>query len=849
MHRDESFGRARDHEARDHDARDPRAQNGSRDASPRTRQPSRSLHHHERQEPGYDGRSRGREAPRDAYADDGERTWQPARPPHEREPRDHAPASWDDAPTWKSWDDDEFGRGGQGAGREHAGRDARRARVAAPTRSRWDEHADAWDDEWQPARGWDSAPEPAYAGRSQFGAAAGRAIQEWRDSTQRWATAQKQRFLSTRRGRITAIVLGVCLLSCILGSIPTSVFAAAQYHEVSALAHDALTHLKNAEADAKTLSKSPFNAQATAALRAELVAAHSDFVQVSSRLQMIPGITQFIPIAGSKIGAAFRLVPIAVEGTQAGIIGCDALSIVAGALKNPLDPTAQGLTPQVTAKLTQDVDQLVALFNTMVQQINTLQPSDLTLDPRLGPAIAGFRTQLPKIQMAVQGVQTIVHLAPVLLGVGQPTNYLVEIMDSTELRPGGGFIGNYGIVSLSGGRFSIKTMQDVDLLDVNVKYGNLNIPIPPQYSWLKTLIPTWGFRDSNLDADFPTSAQYGEQLYVKEMQANGQQPEPVQGVIAITPWLIQNAMKITGPIVVPDYNETVTAANLVDEIHKHALGIYTGPDTTYDPTSGSSLRKRFTGLLFKAFMAKVKQDLSGNFSKYAQLMIDALHSKDLQIYLNPKPAETVLQEFGLASAIQAPPTGDSVFEVDANIGGNKSNYFLTYAMNDQITLDQSGTATHHLTISYAWPYNPASLYYDFAAGINNRYHSYSRLYVPPTAVLKSESGWVNPSKPATAFGRQVWSGTTYVYYNNHLDVTLTWTVPHAATHDASGWHYTLLFQKQAGITWQLNLQVTLPGCATLDGQPKNFTTVSGHTVSVKEPLANDVQFGVDYTGC
>jgi hypothetical protein len=152
--------------------------------------------------------------------------------------------------------------------------------------------------------------------------------------------------------------------------------------------------------------------------------------------------------------------------------------------------------------------------------------------------------------------------------------------------------------------------------------------------------------------------------------------------------------------------------------------------------------------------------------------------------------------------------------------------------------------------TYKWPYDPQSLVYDFAAGNNSRYHSYSRLYLPPSAVVTGQSGWVDAgTSKATAFGRKELHGTTYVYYNNSLTVSFDYTVPHAAIHDASGWHYDLRWQKQAGITWQMDVQLTLPSCATLAVKPTGFTTVNGRGMSVKEPLANDVQFAVDYQLC
>src|SRR6185437_13611115 len=110
-------------------------------------------------------------------------------------------------------------------------------------------------------------------------------------------------------------------------------------------------------------------------------------------------------------------------------------------------------------------------------------------------------------------------------GVGKPATYLVLVLDSSELRPTGGFIGNFGALQLNAGKldpgFSI---SDVTLIDSSVKFGvptvavNQVIPIPDKYAWLKTVFSagssdSWSLRDSNLDPDYPTTAKYALSLY------------------------------------------------------------------------------------------------------------------------------------------------------------------------------------------------------------------------------------------------------------------------------------------------------------------------------------------------
>ena len=188
------------------------------------------------------------------------------------------------------------------------------------------------------------------------------------------------------------------------------------------------------------------------------------------------------------------------------------------------------------------------------------------------------------------------------------------------------------------------SVTDIDLLDKPYEAAGKYIPYPKEYSWFDIGSHSWSMRDSNLDADFSIDARYGEITYQTEA---GKDAIPVQGVIAITPWLIQNLLKITGPISVPEYQETVTATNLIDLIHFHQLGgkaAGEGSDTTHSPDGQSSLRKHFMALLAGSLLGRVRQLASTNLSTLLKLATDSLHTKDIQVYFNDSAAEAFLQD-------------------------------------------------------------------------------------------------------------------------------------------------------------------------------------------------------------
>ncbi len=448
---------------------------------------------------------------------------------------------------------------------------------------------------------------------------------------------------------------------------------------------------------------------------------------------------------------------------------------------------------------------------------------------------------MPAVQTWLDTLGRLLPVLPTVLGIGgTPAHYLIEVLDSTELRPGGGFIGNYGIATLSGGRLASAHITDTVLLDHPYEQAGHYVPYPKADIWFRNYLSPqgWSLRDSNLSADFPTTAAYAERAYTTE---GGN--VPLQGVIAITPALIQHALAITGPISVPEYGETVTPQNLVALIHYHQLGgSAAGEGSSYipSPDGHSSERKRFTELLAEHFLARVQQLPSAALPKLLHVLVDSLHTKDLQIYFNNGAAERVLQLMHQDDTIQAPP-GDHLFIVDANVSPNKANSFIVNTVHDQVTIDGHGNAVHRTTIVYAWTL-PGR---DYGHPI---YRDYVRIYTPPGSKLSEQEGW-QPLGSSTAYGDQVWAGFFTLVYGQTRTITLVWTSYGVARNDVNGWHYQYLLQRQAGIQRTLNVQVQLPACERVTGRSAGLVPGSASAATLTEAWNQDTNVELDYRGC
>lgn len=768
---------------------------------------------------------------------------------------------------------------------------------------------DAWGQAPEPL--WPAEDEPTWATWGDKGPKANRGKGAVRASASKSSSGKGgikglwERFGSTRFRRAAIVFVLVSLLLCTFSSVLAGLAGATAGVPAIMQAYQGYTHLKNGETLLKSLTKGSLSATTMKQAQAEFATSQQDFTQAHANLARLPGFDYSAPIVGSKIPLALKLTALAATFSQIGAEACDAGSLVIGAVSNPfgavgggqasatatpgptpvptatpsttftpVTPAQGGLTPANLATIQGKLTTISALLNDSTAQINALNPSDFSFDAKLASEFGKLKAALPQIKQYLTLAMTILPVAGPLLGVGTPAKYFVELLDSTELRPGGGFIGNYGVMVVSGGTLSSLHVTDVDLLDRPFEknggpYGAPGcIQSPPQYSWFSSVVvQCWSLRDSNLDADFPTSAMNGETNYHLEGGKDN-----YQGVITITPWLIEKLIGITGPVTVPEFADpandkipvVVTSTNLPNMIHYFQLHPGHPPDTKVAVGTGTSQRKVFTADLFKAFMAQVKAKLKTDKTVLVKAALDALATKDLQVYFNNPQAEALLTKYGFDSTIQAPKTGDSLMVVDANIIANKANNFYTYTMDDQVSIDQYGTATHHLTLVYTWP--SSAEYEKNAYGSHGalwQYQGYVRVYVPPDAQLLNTTGWWYYLGEHPAFGRQVYTGFIRMDYSslnpivptptypNTVTVTLDYAVPNAATHKGKVWTYPFLIQHQAGhapyALWKVTETVT-PSCGKVTSVTAPWQISSGgKSATLKEDLSVDKSYTMTYT--
>ncbi|HEX8982600.1 MAG TPA: DUF4012 domain-containing protein [Ktedonobacterales bacterium] len=483
----------------------------------------------------------------------------------------------------------------------------------------------------------------------------------------------------------------------------------------------------------------PDAAHIAAAMR-ELRAAQSDFQSLSAQLDapdIALALVGLLPVAGDDLRAAQALAHAGADATTAGV----ALLGAATPLLLRLHSTTSALTGQQKLLMPADITALqqamkiaAARMHDASQRLSTVDVNALPLSARQKALFTGILPLLPALDALLPHDSDDVAVAGWLLGVDQPRHFLVQTLDRGEMRASGGFTGQYGVLTFDDAHMSPFSLQDVNCLDYLT--GCLSNgwivgrrPPAPYDSWWP--FGDWGLRDANLSPDFPTNARLVTDVYAHE---SGQR---VDGLINISPLVIEDVLRVTGPIQVPLYDETITADNLEAKLHYYQqdpAAIAKEQQLSASDTSTSG-RKRFTQLVGQLLQERVKSLPMSEVAPLAMRMLLDLRSKDLEVYFADPRAEALLAQIHADGAVNTASGADGFLLAQSNVSVSKATNFVKVTQRDDVTLDAKGGATHHLTLTFAANYT-----YDQVYGYMT-YRDYLRIYTPPQSQLLTGSGF------------------------------------------------------------------------------------------------------------
>ena len=393
-----------------------------------------------------------------------------------------------------------------------------------------------------------------------------------------------------------------------------------------------------------------------------------------------------------------------------------------------------------------------------------------------------FRTLVSeKIVQPIIPSNMPVGLLTSLLGLDRPHFYLLLFLNNTELRPAGGFIGSYAIVKVENGALQLLKVEGTEILDNSAP----NFISPPPDA-LKTYlgIDKWSFRDSNWNPDFIQSARKALELYKKE---KGFAANEIDGVIGFTPTVIENVLRLAGPIKVD--GEEFNATNFTEKLEYEVEYGFAERGLHFND------RKKLLANLASAILSRLKSNIMLHSSDYFTLAQTMLREKQMVIYLTEQNLEKILLANDSAGEIKT-PAGDYLLWVDANLVSLKTDAVISRSLNYKLETSEGKLAA------------TASMNYSHQGKIDwrtSRYRTYARIFVPlGSQLLKVEGVYKNALGINNVFDQGVENG--HQWFGAFISIepgktgqlSFTYILPPALEESVNQGKYQLLIQKQIG---------------------------------------------------
>lgn len=343
-----------------------------------------------------------------------------------------------------------------------------------------------------------------------------------------------------------------------------------------------------------------------------------------------------------------------------------------------------------------------------------------------------------------------------ILGSTRDRRYLLVFQNNAELRASGGFLGSYALVDLRDGQ--IRNLEVPGGGSYDTEAGLKHLVVAPRPLWLVN--PLWHFWDANWWPDWPTTAKNLMWFYERSDGPS------VDGVISVTPTVIERLLEITGPIdLTKEYGLVISADNFWETVQKIVeqknlaktdpmaiaelaatldKAASTAPIKTAVPleqdleNNAGNKPKKIIGDLLAKILEVLPQKLNkDNLVKILAAFETSMSEKQILLYFQDPSLQEMASGHNWAGEIKATDR-DYLLVVDTNIAGQKSDRKMTEKIEHLSVVSPDGSIINTVTISRTH----TGLKNEPLVGVRNV--DWLRVYVPRGSKLLAAEGFRTP---------------------------------------------------------------------------------------------------------
>lgn len=348
--------------------------------------------------------------------------------------------------------------------------------------------------------------------------------------------------------------------------------------------------------------------------------------------------------------------------------------------------------------------------------------------------------------------------------------FMVLFQNNWEIRPGGGFIGSFGILKIKNGKVSDLQIHDTGNFD-----GRVPTTVPAPYPMPETLrIKSLQLRDSNFSPDFMVNAKKAEEFYQM-----GQGQEKFDGIIGVNANVLISFLKVTGPVEIPGYPGTYEDENAILALE------YQVEKAFAEQGIARGERKSVMNDLAKVIISKVQELDNSQKVKLLEIISNNLKKKDIQLFFTDPEIQAEAEKVDWAGKIDENWKQDYLMVNDANLGAYKSDYFVKRSFEYWVDFSQE-IPKAHLQITYEHTAKQKDW-------MTKDYVTYLRVYVPEGSWLSNQP--VDNPTFGNEFGKKYFGFLIQVPLGQTKIVDVEYNLPKELKNSA----YDLKIQKQSGI--------------------------------------------------
>ncbi len=266
---------------------------------------------------------------------------------------------------------------------------------------------------------------------------------------------------------------------------------------------------------------------------------------------------------------------------------------------------------------------------------------------------------------------------------------LVAFENPSEMRPAGGFVGSYADVIFAGGK-----VKKIDVNDIYYPDRFLKVKVVPPLE-LQAVTTDWGARDANWFFDFPVSA--GKMMqFLESSPVYGNANIKFVGTIALNIRVVEDLLRITGPIEVKQYKLILDDSNFLKQVQSEV-------EAGRDKKPGAN-PKKILSVIAPILVERLKDLNDDDTKKLLQDLSYRLNNKDIKVFFRDENLEKFSRQYGASGEVMSLParfSGDYLAVVNANVSGGKSDAFMKQNISLNSSIEGDGTVVNDLTVRRA----------------------------------------------------------------------------------------------------------------------------------------------------